>query len=78
MQVVVVGSGYSGTPVANRVARKVKDAERPQVALTLREDFVNFADFQPRELHIAAVHGLIDELLAWARALAPLRTALVS
>ncbi len=46
----------------------------PQVALSLHEDFVNFTDFRPRELHTAVVHGLVDELLAWARALGPLRT----
>ncbi|WP_310723066.1 NAD(P)H-dependent oxidoreductase [Streptomyces sp. N2A] len=46
----------------------------PQVALSLREDFVDFVDFRPRELHTAELHRLVDELLAWARALAPLRT----
>ncbi|WP_245235887.1 hypothetical protein [Streptomyces durhamensis] len=35
--------------------------------------FENFAEFRPRELHVSEVHGLVDELLAWARALAPLR-----
>ncbi|WP_433522291.1 NAD(P)/FAD-dependent oxidoreductase [Nocardia pseudovaccinii] len=38
MQVVVVGSGYSGTLVANRVARKVKDAE--VTVINPRPDFV--------------------------------------
>lgn len=47
----------------------------PQVALSLREDFVTFTDFRPRELHLAQVHGLVDELLAWAQALGPLRAA---
>lgn len=46
----------------------------PQVALSLREDFVDLVDFRPRELHTAELHRLVDELLAWARALAPLRT----
>lgn len=38
MQVVVVGSGYSGTLVANRVAGKVKDAE--VTVINPRPDFV--------------------------------------
>ncbi|MEV2220280.1 FAD-dependent oxidoreductase [Nocardia vinacea] len=38
MQVVVVGSGYSGTLVANRVARKVEDAE--VTVINPRPDFV--------------------------------------
>ncbi|MFX0573287.1 NAD(P)/FAD-dependent oxidoreductase [Nocardia nepalensis] len=38
MQVVVVGSGYSGTLVANRVAKKVKDAEI--TVINPRPDFV--------------------------------------
>ncbi|WP_419993449.1 NADPH-dependent FMN reductase [Streptomyces boninensis] len=46
-----------------------------QVALTLREDFVDMSEFKPQELHVAEVHGLVDELLAWSRALTPLRTA---
>ncbi|MEV6335869.1 NAD(P)H-dependent oxidoreductase [Nocardia vinacea] len=81
--VAYVGYGIYGAVMAVQKLRAQAGVLRmadigPQVALTLREDFVNFADFQPRELHIAAVHGLVDELLAWARALAPLRPALVS
>ncbi|MTE16873.1 NADPH-dependent FMN reductase [Nocardia aurantiaca] len=47
---------------------------RSQPALTLREDFVNFTEFRPQPAQAAALHGLIDELLAWSRALAPLHT----
>ncbi len=45
----------------------------PQVSLSLREDFVDNAEFKPQELHIDEVHKLVDELLAWNSALAPLR-----
>ncbi|MET8871371.1 FAD-dependent oxidoreductase [Nocardia sp. NPDC004604] len=38
MQVLIVGSGYSGTLVANRVAKKVKDAEI--TVINPRPDFV--------------------------------------
>jgi NAD(P)H-dependent FMN reductase len=47
----------------------------PQVALSLREDFVNNTQFKPQELHITELHKLVDELLAWSTALAPLRAA---
>jgi NAD(P)H-dependent FMN reductase len=47
----------------------------PQVALTLREDFVGYTEFKPQELHIDELHKLLDELLAWNTALAPLRSA---
>lgn len=47
----------------------------PQVVLSLREDFVNNTQFKPQELHIKEVHKLVDELLAWSTALAPLRAA---
>lgn len=48
----------------------------PQVALTLREDFVDNTEFKPQELHIRELHELFDELLARNTALAPLRPAL--
>ncbi|WP_433714385.1 NADPH-dependent FMN reductase [Nocardia sp. CA-084685] len=81
--VAYVGYGIYGAVMAVQKLRAQAGVLRmadigPQVALTLSEDFVNFTDFQPREPHTAAVHGLVDELLAWARALAPLRPALVS
>lgn len=47
----------------------------PQVALSLCEGFVDFADFRPRKLHRAEVHRLVDELLGWSLALGALRTA---
>ena len=36
----------------------------PQVALSLREDFVDNTEFKPQELHIQEMHELVDELLA--------------
>ncbi|MGW0212212.1 NADPH-dependent FMN reductase [Streptomyces sp. NPDC003233] len=35
-------------------------------------DFVNLTDFRPQELHVPEVHALVDELLTWGQALAPL------
>lgn len=47
----------------------------PQVALSLREDFVNFAEFKPQELRAVELRELVDELPAWTGALGPLRAA---
>ncbi|MEU5028774.1 NADPH-dependent FMN reductase [Streptomyces milbemycinicus] len=78
--VAYVGYGIFGAVMAVQKLRAQAGVLRmadigPQVALSLHEDFVNFADFRPREQHTAEVHRLVDELLAWARALGPLRTA---
>ncbi|MFE1886462.1 NADPH-dependent FMN reductase [Streptomyces diastatochromogenes] len=75
-----VGYGVFGAVMAVQKLRAQAGPLRmadigPQVALSLREDFVDFADFKPQEPHGAEVRGLVDELLAWARALAPLRAA---
>ncbi|WP_433722140.1 NADPH-dependent FMN reductase [Nocardia sp. CA-129566] len=76
--VAYVGYGIYGAVMAVQKLRAQAGVLRmadigPQVALTLGEDFVNFTDFRPRELHVAQVHRLVDELLAWAQALGPLR-----
>ncbi|RPE43654.1 NAD(P)H-dependent FMN reductase [Streptomyces sp. Ag109_O5-1] len=73
-----VGYGVFGAVMAVQKLRAQAGVLRmadigPQVALSLREDFVAFTDFRPRESQAAEVHGLVDELLAWARALGPLR-----
>ncbi|WP_351225000.1 NAD(P)H-dependent oxidoreductase [Streptomyces sp. NPDC002133] len=46
---------------------------RTNVALSLYTDFVNFSDFAPGEHQAASLSTLIDEVVAWSRALAPLR-----
>jgi NAD(P)H-dependent FMN reductase len=47
----------------------------PQLALSLREDFVDHSKFTPREQHLVELHQLVDGLLAWNTALAPLRAS---
>jgi NAD(P)H-dependent FMN reductase len=51
---------------------KVADV-RAQVALSLITDFVNYSEFVPNEYHVAEVDTLLDEVVAWSAALAPLR-----
>ncbi|MFD9465523.1 NADPH-dependent FMN reductase [Streptomyces sp. NPDC060027] len=75
-----VGCGIFGAVMAVQKLRAQAGPLRmadigPQVALSLREDFVAFTDFRPQDLHVAQVQELVDELLAWARALGPLRAA---
>jgi NAD(P)H-dependent FMN reductase len=48
---------------------------RAQVALTLQDDFVNYRDFTPRPHQEAALATLLDQVVAWSGALAPLRAA---
>ena len=46
---------------------------RAQVALSLYTDFENFSDFKPASTHEKAVHTMLDQVIAWGRALKPLR-----
>jgi NAD(P)H-dependent FMN reductase len=44
-----------------------------QVAFSLFTDFENFSEFTPGEHHLPALEAMVDQLVAWSRALAPLR-----
>jgi NAD(P)H-dependent FMN reductase len=46
---------------------------RQQVTLSLRTEFENFVMFKPHDYNIAALHTLLDQVMAWSTALAPLR-----
>jgi NAD(P)H-dependent FMN reductase len=46
---------------------------RAQVALSLFTDFENFSVFKPASHHEAAVNTMLDQVIAWADALRPLR-----
>jgi NAD(P)H-dependent FMN reductase len=52
---------------------KVADV-RAQVALSMHDDFENFSTFKPRPKQEAAVDAMLDDLVAWGRALEPLRS----
>jgi NAD(P)H-dependent FMN reductase len=51
---------------------KVADV-RAQVALSLHSDFENFTTLKPGPRQEAAVNAMLDEVVAWGRALQPLR-----
>jgi len=46
---------------------------RAQVMLSLFTDFENFSVFKPAERHEKSVNGMLDQVVAWAGALKPLR-----
>jgi NAD(P)H-dependent FMN reductase len=46
---------------------------RQQVALSLLTDFENFSVFRAGEYSLAALNTMLDQLVAWTSALAPLR-----
>jgi NAD(P)H-dependent FMN reductase len=61
------------------VAAELQMADvRQQVALSLITEFEDFSVFTPGEHNVAALHTLLDQVVAWSAALAPLRNALVA
>jgi NAD(P)H-dependent FMN reductase len=46
---------------------------RAQVMLSLATDFVNYSEFKPAERHVKSVETMLDQLVAWSKALKPLR-----
>ncbi len=46
---------------------------RTNVALSLITDFKNFSEFQPAEIQAQTLATLLDQVIAWSEALAPLR-----
>jgi NAD(P)H-dependent FMN reductase len=46
---------------------------RAQVALSLFSDFENFSKFTPGQHHLKSLDTMLDQLVAWSGALAPLR-----
>ncbi|MFJ2198695.1 NADPH-dependent FMN reductase [Streptomyces violaceusniger] len=48
---------------------------RQQVALSLITEFENFSVFKPGDYNVAGLNTLLDQVVAWSEALAPLRAA---
>ncbi|MFF2328613.1 MULTISPECIES: NADPH-dependent FMN reductase [unclassified Streptomyces] len=48
---------------------------RAQVALSFFSDFENFALFKPVDAQAGALAGTLDQVVAWSKALAPLRAS---
>jgi NAD(P)H-dependent FMN reductase len=57
------------------VAAELQMADvRQQVVLSLVTEFENFRTFKPGNYNVAALNTLLDQVVAWSTALAPLRT----
>jgi NAD(P)H-dependent FMN reductase len=48
---------------------------RAQVTLSLVTDFKNYTEFAPADYHVGAVGTMLDQVVAWSNALAPVRAA---
>jgi NAD(P)H-dependent FMN reductase len=76
---VVSYGGAGGVRAAEHlrlIAGELQMADvRTNVALSLHSDFVNYADLAPGPHQVQMLGTLIDEVVAWSRALAPLREA---
>ncbi|MEV4558186.1 NAD(P)H-dependent oxidoreductase [Kitasatospora sp. NPDC049285] len=58
------------------VAAELQMADvRQQVALSMVTEFENYRVFKPGEYNLAALNTMLDQVIAWSAALAPLRTA---
>jgi NAD(P)H-dependent FMN reductase len=51
---------------------------RQQVTLSLITEFENFSVFKPAEYSLAALNTLLDQVIAWSTALAPLRQSVAT
>ena len=49
---------------------------RSQVALSLFEDFENFSDFKPRDIHSNSLDSLFDQVVGWGTAMKDYREKL--
>ena len=49
---------------------------RAHVALSLFEDFENFTNFKPREVHQAPLDSLLDQVVGWGEILKDFRAKL--
>jgi hypothetical protein len=46
---------------------------RQQVVLSLMTEFENFSVFKPGDYNLPALNTMLDQVVAWSTALAPLR-----
>ncbi|WP_018501011.1 NADPH-dependent FMN reductase [Parafrankia discariae] len=66
--------GARATEHLRLIAGELQMADvRQQVVLSLLTEFENFSVFKPGEYNLAALGTLLDQVVAWSAALAPLR-----
>jgi len=68
--------GFRASEHLRVIAGELKLATvRSSVALTFGEDFQGYTDFTPRSIHEGYVSNLLDEIVAWGKALRTVREA---
>ncbi|MCZ0983434.1 NAD(P)H-dependent oxidoreductase [Streptomyces diastatochromogenes] len=71
-----VAGGVRSAEQLRLVAAELQMADvRQQVTLSLFTDFENFTVLKPGDHHLRALDALLDQVIAWTSALAPLREA---
>ncbi len=66
--------GYGSVGGTRAVEHELQVADvRAQVTLSLFTDWENFSKFTPGPQHALILNTLFDQVVAWSRALAPLR-----
>ena len=69
-------SGVRSVEQLRLVAGELQMADvRQQVALSLHTEFENYQVFKPGDHNLPALNAMLDQVIAWTTALAPLRTA---
>lgn len=75
----VTSGGAGGARAAEHlrtIAGELQMADvRQQVTLSLVSDFENYTEFIPGDHQAAAVNAMLDQVIAWSTALAPIRDA---
>ena len=70
------GGGARAVEHLRLIAGELQMADvRQSVALPLMTEFENFSVFKPREHNLAPLTAMLDQVVAWSEALAPLRAA---
>ncbi|WP_030162363.1 NADPH-dependent FMN reductase [Streptomyces sp. NRRL S-244] len=74
-----VAGGARSAEQLRLVAAELQMADvRQQVMLSLFTDFQDFAVFKPGDHSLNSLNAMLDQVIAWTSALAPLRTAPVA
>jgi NAD(P)H-dependent FMN reductase len=70
------GGGTRAVEHLRLIAGELQMADvRAQVALSLFTDFENFSVFKPNDFQRDSLNTVLDQVVAWSKALAPLRAA---
>jgi len=78
-----VGYGSAGAVRAvenlRLIAGELQIADvRAQVALSLMTDFKDYSEFTPADSHVDTLNQMLDQLVSWTEALAPVRAKVLA